>query len=56
MPEPGITSRPEEDEEVDLSQWWCRLDDPVLSVLIEQAVEANPEIRLAEGSNATWIS
>ena len=31
----------------DLARWWERLGDPVLSSVIEQALKANPDLRLA---------
>ncbi len=33
---------------VDLSQWWARLGDPHLTSLVEQAIQSNLEMRLAE--------
>jgi NodT family efflux transporter outer membrane factor (OMF) lipoprotein len=32
----------------DLGQWWQRLDDPLLSDLIEQALRASPDLRSAQ--------
>jgi NodT family efflux transporter outer membrane factor (OMF) lipoprotein len=32
----------------DLSQWWQRLNDPLLSGLIEEALQASPDLRTAQ--------
>lgn len=32
----------------DLSQWWQRLDDPLLSGLIDEALQASPDLRTAQ--------
>jgi NodT family efflux transporter outer membrane factor (OMF) lipoprotein len=32
----------------DLSQWWQRFDDPLLSELVEEALQASPDLRSAQ--------
>ena len=32
----------------DLSQWWQRLNDPLLSGLIDEALQASPDLRTAQ--------
>jgi NodT family efflux transporter outer membrane factor (OMF) lipoprotein len=32
----------------DLSQWWQRLDDPLLSALVAEALQASPDVRSAQ--------
>ena len=31
----------------DYRQWWNRLNDPVLSALVEEALRKNPDVRIA---------
>jgi NodT family efflux transporter outer membrane factor (OMF) lipoprotein len=47
---PGTAARADLDTgaAVDLSRWWARLGDPELTSLVEQAIESNLEMRLAE--------
>ncbi len=34
--------------EMDLARWWTQFDDPILTSLVERAVESNLDLRLAE--------
>jgi NodT family efflux transporter outer membrane factor (OMF) lipoprotein len=42
------TSQPAEQGAADLHRWWQHLGDPALTALVEQAAQANLEIRLAD--------
>ncbi len=46
-PEPTVTTQPAE-AEISLSAWWGNLDDPVLSSLIERALDENLDLQLAD--------
>ncbi|MBN2495455.1 MAG: efflux transporter outer membrane subunit [Deltaproteobacteria bacterium] len=41
---PGLASA---DDPGDLSRWWHRLDDPMLDALVEEALRASPDLRMA---------
>ena len=41
----GLTAGPMDQE--DLSEWWCTLNDPLLSRLVEQAVAGNLDLKAA---------
>ena len=43
-PQPGVDTG----EPRDLRRWWQSLNDPLLSVLIDEALRASPDVRLAQ--------
>src|SRR5262245_54792812 len=43
LPESGVKSEP-----MDITHWWLTLGDPLLNSLVERAVVANLELRLAK--------
>ena len=43
LPESGVKSEPR-----DIAHWWLTLGDPLLNSLVERAVMANLELRLAK--------
>ncbi len=47
-PEAAVQTDAGASDAVDLSQWWALLGDPALTSLVEQAIQSNLEMRLAD--------